>query len=273
MKELSLSLENIKAESFLSVLQDSIAETNIEFEGVFTRNFLDDILDYKYYTFPDKNQFEVRLSRDGLFHLLPEGLFFKEELLKKVEREKNKEKFRTLCEKIRKEKQKIRLFFQPFDKTYFNLRFELEKKLNETAADRTQLLTNELFDIFTINRENHLIEKIIPILPLASEIRSNRMIWRDVLRNVFYPAKVEVRIAQKRNTSGNMTNIVKATIHIEELSNSHYKNIKKDVDVFAQFFYEWFLPADMRYAFKIKDTKQTFILGSEMTLDYNTYLS
>jgi hypothetical protein len=273
MSDLLLSFEDIKAEAFFASLKDSISDMGLEFQGVFTRNYLNDISDCDVYTVSDNNKYDFWLSRDGLFHTLPEGLFFDENLLSKIDKEKNREKFKATSEKIQKEKDKIRLFFQPFDKTYFSLRFELEKKLNEIAKNKTQLLINELFDIYNIKNDNQLINRIKPLLLLASEIRGNRMIMRDILKNLFFPAKVDVRIADKFISSGNSRKCFKVTVHIEKLSNEKYRSIKKDLDKFVQFFYEWFLPADMGYEFKIKDIKETFVLGKDLTLDYNTYFN
>ena len=273
MKDLSQNHENIKAESFLSSMLESLAGINLEFQGVFSRNYYNDIIFIDQDTYSGKSKLNINLSRDSIFHILPEGLFFKEDVLRKVQKEKNPEKFKALSEKIIREKLKLLSFFYPFDKTYFSLRFELERQLNELAENKTSTLIEELFDIFPIDEKNDFIKKIIPLLPLASEIRSNKMIWRDIFKNVFYPADIEVRIAQKQNAAGMMQRIVKTTIHIEKLSNREFKKIKKDVDIFSHFFYEWFLPADIGYEFKVKDVKERFVLGGEMTLDYNTFLN
>ena len=268
--ELSKNLDNIKAESFLSSLMDSLADVNMEFQGVFSRNYFEDIIGIEQEDVMDESQLFVKLSRDSLFHILPEGLFFRENELREVAKEKNPEKFKALEEKIKREKQTILTLFYPFDKTYFKLRFELEKILNELAQNKTSLLIDKLFDIYRIDEKNDLIRKIIPLLPLASEIRSNKMIWRDILKSVFYPADVVVRIAEKHNSAGVMKQIVKTTLYIEKLTNRNFKKLIKDLDVFAEFFYEWFLPVDMGYEFKIKDINERFVLGGEMTLDYNT---
>ena len=270
--DLTQSHENIKAESFLTSRMESVSDANIEFHGVFSRNYVNDIISMDLEKIFDKLQLNIRLSRDSLFHILPEGLFFRENELRKVAQEKNEEKFKAMEEKIVREKQKILSFFYPFDKTYFSLKFDLEKKLNDFAANRTQILMDKFFDVFQIDEKNDLIRKIIPLLPLASEIRSNRIIWRDILKNVFYPAKINVRIAEKLNAEGIKRNVVKATIHIEKLSNEEFKTIKKEVDIFAHFFYEWFMPADMEYEFKVKDIHERFVLGKTLTLDYNTQM-
>ena len=163
-------------------------------------------------------------------------------------------------------------FYYPFDKTYFGLSFELEKTVNDLAANRTAILMDKLFNNFQIDGENDFIRKTIPLLPLASQIRSNKTIWRDIFKNIFYPADVDVRIVKKPNAADQMRGAVKTTLHIEKLSNREFKKIKQEVDVFAHFFYEWFMPADMEYEFKVKDKKERFVLGKEMTLDYNTQL-
>jgi hypothetical protein len=270
--DLSPRLDLVKAETFLASLMESVAPANIEFHGVFSRNYANDIISIEQEKIMDKYQVNIKLSRDSLYHILPEGLFFRENDLRKVAQENNEEKFKALEEKIIREKQKILSFFYPFDKTYLNLRFELEKELNSLAENRTRLLMDVLFDIFPIDTKNNLIRKLIPVLPLASEIRSNKMIWKDLLQNVFYPAKIKVRIVQKSDAEGIKRNMIKTAIHIEKLSNEEFMSIKKDVDVFARFFYEWFLPADMRYEFKVKDVKERFILGGALTLDYNTQM-
>ena len=273
MEKLSVDFEKIKAEALLSSSPGSIDNINIDFQGIFSRNYENDIINIIYDFESSENKTLFQLSRDSLFHLLPEGLFFKEDELRRIAKEKNEVKFKAEAERIIKEKQKLLLFFQPFDKTYLRLRLELEKKLNEIAANKTQILIEKLFDIFNINAENLLIGKIMPLLPIASEIRGNQLIWKDILKCIFFPAKIETRILKKRYSTGRSGRIFKSNIHIEKLSANEFRKLKKEVDVFAQFFHEWFLPVDMGYEIKVKDTKEKFILGKTMTLDYNTYLN
>jgi hypothetical protein len=274
MRELSQNNENIKAESFLTSMLESLSGIDLEFQGVFSRNFLNDIIYMDQDTgASDENLLNIKLSRDSIFHILPEGLFFREDALRKVQKEKNVEKFKALSEKIIREKQKLLDFFYPFDKTYFQLRFDLERNLNKLAENKTSIIMDELFDVFQIDEKNDFIRKTIPLIPLASEIRSNKMIWKDLFKSIFYPADVDVRIAEKHHSAtGEMRRIVKTILYIEKLSNREFKKIKKDIDVFAHFFYEWFVPIDMGYEFKIKDKKELFVLGKEMTLDYNTQM-
>jgi len=271
IEDLSSNLGLIKAESFMTSMLESIEGINLEFQGVFSRNYYNDIFYIDHEKIMDKFQLNIKLSRDSLFHILPEGLFFRENELRKIAKEKNVEKFKALEEQIIREKKKILSFFYPFDKAYFGLRFELERKLNEFAENRTQIWIDKLFNIYGISDvKNNLIRRLLPLLPLASEIRSNRMIWKGILQSIFFPAGVDVRIAAKTNAEGIRRNIVKTTIHIEKLSNEEFISIQKDVETFARFFYEWFIPVDMGYEFKVKDVKERFVLGKDLTLDYNT---
>ena len=273
VKDSSHNLDKIKAEAYLTSLMESIAGIRLDFQGVFSRNYNEDIITIDQEKVFDRQQLNIKLSRDSLFHILPEGLFFRENELRKAAKEKNENKFKALEEKIIREKRKILSFFYPFDKTYFNLRFNLERKLNEVSGNYSPLLMAKLFDIYGLDEEtNPLIRRIIPLLPLASEIRSNKTIWINILQSQFFPAKVDVKITEKVNSAGIKRPTVKTTIHIEKLSNEEFLSLKKDIDPFAHFFYEWFIPADMDFSCKVKDMRERFVLGKALTLDYNTQL-
>ena len=248
MKKLPRPVENIKAESFLTTFLESCSDVTIEHEGVFSRNYNEDMIDVGA---DCDEKINIRLSRDSLFHILPEGLFFAG----------NRSKEAAYGDSA--EKQKLLAFFRPFDTAYFRLRFALEKELNAMAAGKTEVLMDELLDIFVVDKEHPLIRKITPLMPLASEIRGNRRVLKDILEELFLPAPVEVLKNPKR---------YKIVVHIKKLAAKEFNNQKKDADILARCVYEWFLPVDSECILKIKDTTERFILGNSLTLDYNTYL-
>jgi hypothetical protein len=271
MKRLPQYVENIKAETWLTTFTESCSEINFDIQGVFSRNYNEDVISADYSD--DMNhKLIVSLSRDGLFHILPEGLFFVENTLRDVAKKNDREKFQQEEERIMKEKKKIRLFFQPFDTAYFQLRFVLEKNLNKLAENRAQILMDAIFDIYPLESDNPHIRKIIPLLPLASEIRGNPQVLTDLLRGVFFPATAEMFLQKKRKREEKARNILKINVYIEKLSAIEFRTLQKEGEEFAQFFAEWFLPVDLSYEFKIKDKTERFVLGKAMTLDYNTYL-
>lgn len=274
MQNIPRPIENIKAESYLTTFLDSCKDVNIELQGVFSRNYEDDIIAVDVDLETNK-KWIVSLSRDSLFHILPEGLFFVEYKLRELGKKNNPEKFKLEEERIQKEKKKIRLFFQPFDTTYFRLRFELEKKLNELAGNRSQFIFDKIFDVFPFDTEdtdNPLIRKILPLLLFSSEIRGNKYLLKDVLKSVFFPAKVDLFVVRKRHASGLRETVMKVNVYIKKLSAKQFMELKKEADVFARFFREWFVPVDNGFEFKIKDNSERFIFGKAMTLDYNTYI-
>ena len=259
MNILTQPVENIKAESFLAAQLESCLDVVVEPAGVFSRNFEEDLIAIDY-----SKKMTVHQSRDSLFHTLPQGLFFYENTLKELSKQNAHDKFKHEQERILKEKRKIMSFFQPFDTTYFRLRFDLEKKMNETSVNRMQILFDKLFDVFQLDSDNALIKKVFPLLPIASEIRGNKYAMREVLKGAFFPANVEIFVQKKRKLSIN--------VNIEKLTAAQYNDLIKNAKAFNRFFYEWFIPVDMDYELKIKDKNERFILGNTMILDYNTYL-
>ena len=274
MQNIPRPIENIKAEAYLTSFLNTCRDVNIEPQGVFSRNYAEDVISVE--SDVEMNEkLTLSLSRDSLFHILPEGLFFVEYKLRELGKKNDPEKFKLEEERIQKEKKRIRLFFQPFDTTYFRLRFELEKKVNGLAENRTQFILNKLFDAFSFEKEdkdNSLIRKILPLLLFAPEIRGNKHLLKDVLKGVFFPAKVDLFVLKKRQPSGLSETVMKVNVYIKKLSSKQFKDLKKEADVFALFFQEWFVPVDNRLEFKIKDNSERFILGKALTLDYNTYL-
>ena len=263
-------IENIKAETYLTSFLKTCKDVVVEPEGVFSRNYTNDMKEVDTDEFGKK--LVLKLSRDSVFHLLPESIFFVENKLREIGKKGDLEKFKAEAERIRLEKRKILAFFQPFDMTYFKLRFELEKKLNSMATNRIPIIIDELFSVFNLNKKNQLIRKMLPLITIASEIRGNKNLLKEALKILFYPANVDMYLLKRRQESGAIRAVMKINVYIEKLSAEQFRTLKKEADEFAEFFYEWFLPVDMGYEFKIKDKNQRFILGKAMTLDYNTYL-
>ena len=270
MKKFPKPIAHLKAETYLSSFLDSCRDVIVEPEGVFSRNFAEDMIEVDADEFNKK--LVLKLSRDSIFHLLPEGLFFVENKLREIGKKGDSEKFKAEAERIRLEKRKLLSFFQPFDMTYFKLRFELEKTLNKMATNRIPIIIDELFGIYDLNTENQLIRRMIPLVTIASEIRGNKNLLKEVLKILFYPAKVDMFLLKRPKALGTRKSILKMNVYIEKLSADQFRRLKKETDELAEFLYEWFLPVDMGYEFKVKDKNQRFILGKAMTLDYNTYL-
>jgi hypothetical protein len=246
-----IDAEDIKAEVIVSQL--NLQEFNVRNSGIFSRNYSDDLISLR----EENNLPMLELSRDGIFHLLPEGLFFKENRLKINDKHVlNKEN-----EKIKEEKRRIDLFFQPFETRYFQLSLELESRINEIAERGNSVFTNFLFEGMEVNIENQYIRKLFLLFPYLSELRGNLDLLRNLLKIIF-SAKVEIR---KNGLS------LFFVIHRCSLVQNEYFPMDDEITVFFDFFTEWFLPIESDVDFRIKDYEENFTLGGSLLLDYNTH--
>jgi len=244
-------LEEIKAETIIaSSGVDDIDDFNIKSSGIFYRNFSGD------YMSNDRNT--INVSRNSLYHLLPEGLFLKENsLTQKTLQEQH--------DKIKEIKENISLYFQPFDMAFFKLTFELEKIL-QAIADKgnSVFLQDFVFDDPAFESPNPYIRKIMVLLPFVYELRGNIALLKDILKHVFAARKVDaIKIKPF---------FWRFIIHKERLSKQEYLKMDREVDVFFDFFQQWFLPVEIDCDFRIKDYKEKFVLKKLFILDYNTHL-
>lgn len=246
-----IDTEDIKAETIVSQLD--LPEFNVRNSGIFLRNYSDDLISVK----EENNVPLLDLSRDGTFHLLPEGLFFRENRLKI----NDKHVLDKENEKVREERRRIDLFFQPFETKYFQLSLELESKINGIAERGNTVFTDFLFEGMEVDTENRYIQKLLPLLPYLSELKGNLDLLRDLLKIIF-STEIEIR---KNGLS------LFFVVHKRSLEKGEYFPMDDEVAGFFEFFTEWFLPVEADFDFRIKDYKEYFTLGSPLLLDYNTH--
>jgi len=251
-------------------------DLNVQMDGIFSRNYEPDLLN----TDIEKDHTTITLSRDGIFHLLPEKLFFEENML----RPKGKryfefnEKYKELTQK----KKEILAFFKPFDTEFFKLNLELEKKQNELAEigneifqklfiEEIELIINtQANNIFRPEHQNSKpepdknIDALKKLLPFVSQIRGNFPLIIDLLKNILSVDKIEIKEIKPLKK--------RFIIHKEKMNKEEYMNMSKALIPFFDFLQKWFIPVELTCDFQIKDYQQRFILGEELILDYNTNL-
>jgi hypothetical protein len=204
----------------------------------------------------------IELSRDGVFQLLPEGLFFEEEHLKK--KNKSGYDFKKEQAEIEKLKKSILSFFNPFDAQYFNLSLEMEKKLNAIDQERNDISAKAFGIEPEIDTDNEYILKLKKLLPFASYLRGNLTLLTDMLKNVFSVEKIEIRKIKPL--------FLRFVIHKDGLNKEEYLSMYNNLVAFFDFFSQWFLPVEIEYDYQVKSYKDTFKLGNTLILDYNTCL-
>jgi hypothetical protein len=243
-----LDVKNIKAETLVS-LSDIREDFNVHAKSIFSRNYGEDLIEIE----NEKDKTTIALSRNGIFDLLPQGLFFQESQLKVKHHE-----FEKKYNEFKKQKKEALSFFRPFDTTYFKLNLELEQKINHLAETGNDIFMDADPEKSAAN--NPYISKIKKLIPHASQIRGNIALLVDILKNITDAEKVEL----KKDT--------RFIIHKENLTKEEYHAMDKELEPFFDFFTHWFLPVEQQYGYRIKDNKQPFKLGNSLILDYNTHL-
>jgi len=240
----NINFKDLKAESVLSLydLQNFV----VEMKGIFYRNYSPDLMS-------DPNEKEtIELSRDGISHLLPEGLFFSE----------NDFKDSTIFEE---KKRNRRNFFQPFDNEYFSISLDLEKEINHISEKSLFSLIDFLSQNTIQTTEEDMIN-FFNVSALVSAIRGNEMLIIDILKIILNIQKIELI---KINTACGFAQ-KRFIIHIPNLSTEQYIEKKHHISKIFEVLKEYFLPFEVEYDFKIKDRQQKFILNGKLILDYNT---
>ena len=245
----------VKAETLISQM-DIKGDVDVRMKGVFSRNYSDDLINIT----NDKDKTILELSRDGIFHLLPEGLFFEENRIRNI----SKNDFGNEYEQFEEEKRKIQSFFRIFDTACFKLSLELEQKLNAIAEQGNSIFINTFWDEPEFDTNNKYIAGIKTILPFVSHLRGNFMLLTDVLKSVLSAEKIEIKEISPFYK--------RFIIHKEGLSKEKYQTMDESLAVFFDFFCQWFLPIEVEFDYRIKGYKEPFTLGNTLLLDYNTHL-
>jgi len=272
--EIHINIKDIKAEPIIA--NNPEAKFRINARGCFYRNFNEDIIESSNY---NNNTIEVNLSRDGIFHLLPESLFFSENrlLIKKRKRNKNSDIIQedAIKEEIKKQnidRKQLLVFFKYFDNKYFNSNILLEKCIYEIENNSFNILLNNFFDFDLTNEENQYIKKMAPLLIHADKIRGELFLLQKILSNVL---NCKVEISRKNLLNIELSEVITSLefiIHKKDLTLSEYQTLNRDYKSFFEFIYEWFLPFEIDYVYKIKDITHRLVLKQTLILDYNTQL-
>jgi len=250
-------IKGIKAETLVSLLNVH-EDLFVKMKGIFSRNYSEDLLSVD----NEIDRTTIALARDGIFHLLPQGLFFKENLLsgnKKSHFEFDKE-----LRELKRQQKEALSFFQPFDTAFFKLTLEFEHLLNDFAKTGNNPLIDSFLDIPEKETTNKYLAKIIELLPFANQMRGNIPLLIDILKDIFSAAKIEVKKTEPLFSL--------FIIHIEGLKKEEYLNMDKEMKPCFDFICQWFLPVEHHYDYRIKDYKKPFKLEDSLILDYNTHL-
>ena len=258
-----IPIGDLKAETWLNTHFPEDIPLRISTKGTFYSNYCEDLLEM------DTSKVlanRVSLSRDGLFHLLPEALFVEDNRLLDP-KQKNKP--------LAPEKEQILNFFVPFDTEYFQVSLGLNKRVGEMETSMVDDLLKSLYDIDIQDIHNELIRKAAPLLLQASEIRGDYVLIARLMTAITgFRTNIDPAWRTCRTYSGekHSRTVARIVFHIPDLSNHEYRRRYDELGDFVEFMTEWFFPADQELEYKIKDEHHPFVLDGSITLDYNTCL-
>jgi hypothetical protein len=287
---------DIKAEVLLADLaEEGVSESDylIFFDSLFKRGFSKDIVKAEKTVTDDVHEaLAIYLARDGLYDLLPEGLFHASPDAaltsgKGMASDSRKEA------KIEKE---TRRFFQPFENEFFYQRMQVE--LQERSLLR-KLTDNNLDDFFMnfwrIDRSlpMPLVVKFCAVLPFVKEIVGDfkmtanclgAILGEEVTHTICYSSKTNTssRIHQDENENSLGSASLGVNMITEGQSFESCKMIKfnigplritgiepylnhGDITRFIECFCSYFLPMEMDYEVEVIMQKelQAFVLNPD----------
>ena len=250
-----LDLNELKAELVLSTFFPDVSEWDAKYGSFFSRNYSGDMRSCNEATNT------VSLSRNGLYDLIPEKLFFDESELRFLESRDLAYKLSEVYE----EERNIKAYFRPFDSYYFNQSVRLQKIATHILDNKTKVLLKLLFDYVIDAEENPFVRLLAPLLTHVADIRADIDLIAKILSTIL-DCKVEYRIL----SPDRMLFIVNKL----QLSSKEYAQFMKDLKPLFNFVQYWFMPMEMDCDYRVKDFEQRFILSDErpLVLDYNTQI-
>lgn len=262
MSKINQNLSEISAEALVNYLYPELeGQWKVENSGTFYRNYNRDVLSY------DEETKEIQVARDGFLKLLPQGMLFRDNTLKKGERNRN----------IREQNRKMRLlkdFFQPFDTYAFRNRLAVERQISELLSDKLNYLLRTYFHYDLEAEQNPYIKEIAPMLPFIHTLRGDIHLVSRMLSSLF-----ECEVIMKRGRYSQTDNTrywipsVQFELIIENLTAEEYCQMSEDLVGLTAFLQEWFLPFDLKSIIRIKWHGEKPETSEALVLDYNAELN
>lgn len=287
---------DIKAEVLMADLMlEGFTESDflIFFDSLFKRGYSKDILKAEKAVINEvRETMAIYLSRDGLYDLLPEGLFHTspESALtsgKGMASDSRKES------KIEKETRK---FFQPFENEFFYQRVQLELKERSILGKLNDYSLDDFFlEFWKIERSlpRELIIKLSAMLPFVKEIAGDfemtasclgAILGEEVTFSLHHTSAYQTANGSFRpeneNTLGNASlgvNLITDGLSFEAckvirfvigpLKNTGIEPYLKNGEItqFIDCFCSFFIPMEMDYEFEVNMQKelQSFVLDTD----------
>ena len=237
----------------LAVYYPNIKEWTADYGSFFSRNYTGDLKEC------DPNLKKVAISRNGIYDILPEKMFFDPNEL----RNKDSRAFAQRAAELYEEERNIQKYFKPFDSYFFNRSLNIRMNVNRLLDDKTEMMLKLLFDYDIRTEKNPYIRLLAPMLLQVIDLRA------DFERlAVLFSAIIDCKVDYLMPTQDRVV----FTVHKPQLNAKEYADFMMLLKPFFGFVQDWFVPMEMDCEYKVKDYQQPFVLSDEraLVLDYNT---
>ena len=173
---------DIKAEVVLNYMRSHYTCT-FDLCGSHKRNAYRDIL--KMEVDDEEKVCNVLVDRNGLYDILPEGLFHSIDRFENIPANEYHERFAEELEKEEIEESNARSFFKPYDTFLMELSCMVNDEEQRRYADNAviaDIICDTMPDVY---RNNRFVLNTMPFVPMCSKIRGNKALLTFMLRKVF----------------------------------------------------------------------------------------
>ncbi|KAB1067636.1 hypothetical protein F6U93_10140 [Tamlana haliotis] len=285
-EELSQCFYKLRAEVFVTELEEkttlSDSDTVVSCRSTFNRGYRSDISQLTLVDDQKDNAFlNFDLARNGLYDLLPEGVFHK------VNDRSNHVSYTAYRKQQSKEEEAARLLFAPIENEFFRQRVAIEKKEKAIVRDFNNLEDGFLMDFWKIDQSIPQVyaAKLMRLLPyahqIAGDLEQTFLSLEKLLGVAVSYKKVFETIEVKLQTPSENRLGIDFITHQETLSVQQpviYVSIqpckKNEVDQFlgksgllrfVEVFYSFFIPIEYNVRTEIEVNQENeFILDKEV---------
>ena len=257
----TVEIPEIGAEMLLNYLYPELEDRWIaHHDGTFYRNYNRDVLQVS------KEEADVRLSRDSILGLLPQGLLSQEEDLRKGDRaEKHKElelRLKVLSEA-----------FLPFDTFAFRRMLKVERQVSGLLDVKLEYLLKTYFGFDLAAEQNPYVKEAAVLLPYIRERRGDFGLVRILLSSLFH---CRVRMQERRYSQLDSTlcwlPVIRYELLMPNLSAEEFRKLCEELKPLSHFLSEWFMPMEVKLELRVKQHRVQPQVNSGLILDYNTEL-
>lgn len=255
------NLAEASAEMLINYLYPEIDEQwKVQNMGTFYRNYTRDLLNY------DEDTYDIQLARDGFVKLLPQGMLFNSQGLKKKQRKAD----------LKQQNAKMRMLndlFQPFDTLAFRRKLAIERQVSELLDSKLDYVLKTYFHYDLATETNEYVRELARLLPFVSQLRGDLLLVRNLLASLF-SCKVECRTGRYSETDNTKQWLPLMTYEllIDDLTAEEYQQITTDIEPLKHFVCEWLIPFDVKCDIVVKWHHKLPQTSQGLVLDYNSEL-